>query len=204
MFVIGVTGGIGSGKSTFSEMLSEHGLSVIDADELSRRSTAAGGVAIEQIRETFGDEMIAVDGAVDRKKMADLVFRDKNKIDLLSSIVHANVISEMRTAVSKEEKGGAKAVVLDVPIPVKNGFLDVCDYIIVVRADDEVRVDRLIQRGMTEDEARRRISMQMSQDEYETLGHRTVINNGDRAALRESVTAFVHEELESRGIVTAK
>lgn len=201
MFVIGVTGGIGCGKSTVSTLLAEYGLPVVDADELSRQSTAAGGGAIEAIRRAFGEEMIAPDGAVDREKMADLVFRDKNKIDLLSSIVHEQVIAALLKAVEAAQKAGEKAIVLDVPIPVKRGFLDICDYILVVWADDEIRLERLEARGMSAAEARRRMKLQMSREEYERLGHETLLNNGDRAELTRQISRFAAEQLETRGIV---
>lgn len=201
MFVIGVTGGIGCGKSTFSQLLAEYGFPLIDADQISREATAAGGSAIEEIREAFGEEMIDETGGINRKKMADLVFRDKNKIDLLSSIVHESVIAEMLKRVAAEEKAGTKAVILDVPIPVKHGFLDTCDHIIVVWADEEIRIERLKERGMSADEAGRRMRVQMSQEEYERLGHQILYNNGNIEGLKKMAADFVKKELEPRGII---
>ena len=92
MFVIGITGGIGSGKSLAAKVCSEYGLPVIDADEISRNLTNSDGKAIPEIREIFGKKMIASDGSLNRKEMSNLVFKDKKSLDTLSALIHKYVI----------------------------------------------------------------------------------------------------------------
>lgn len=200
MFVIGITGGIGCGKSTLAAELAARGLPVLDADQLSRESTGPKGSAIPAIRDAFGPEVIAPDGGIDRKRMADLVFSSRNRVDQLSAIVHAVVLETMGKKLKQLEKSGAKAVVLDVPIPVKNGFLDRCHCVLAVWADEAVRLKRLAERGMSESEARRRIKMQMTREEYEAVAGEVFENNGDLDELRAFVDDFVVRQLLSRGI----
>lgn len=204
MFVIGITGGIGCGKSTLSRCFTSYGVTVLDADEISRACTAPKGKAIKEIRETFGDEVIAPDGGVDRKKMADLVFSDRNKVDQLSAIVHRVVIDTIEAQLKKLTKAGEKLAVLDVPIPVKQGFIDKSNYILVVSADENVRVARLEGRGMNEAEARRRMRMQMSREEYESLADEVFVNNGGISEVEEFVKHLMETQLEPRGISLKK
>ena len=152
MFVLGITGGIGCGKSTVAGFCQEAGLPVIDADALSHQVTAAGGSALPELVELFGSGIMDEEGALNREKMARLVFRDKRSLDLLSEVVHKHVIRSMREQVETLRESKQRAVVLDVPIPVKDGFLDLCDQGWVVWSSDEVRLDRLKRRGMVADE----------------------------------------------------
>ncbi|NLN45143.1 MAG: dephospho-CoA kinase, partial [Clostridiaceae bacterium] len=162
MFIIGVTGGIGCGKSTVAGFASNAGLPVLDADAISREVTAEDGVALPEIREAFGPRSITPDGAMNRKWIASMAFRDKPALDRLSAIIHRHVLEQMGLRVEAYREQGAKALVLDVPIPVEHGFVDVCDQVWVVWADDAVRIPRLVARGMSEDDAKRRIAMQMT------------------------------------------
>ena len=152
MFVLGITGGIGSGKSTVSGILREKGLLVLDADEISRNVTEPGGKAIPAIAEKFGARAVNASGVMNRKAVSSIVFSDKKKLDELSSIVHQYVFEEMEDRLEKEREKGTKCVVLDVPIPVRK-FTDMCDQIWVVTCDDEVRLARLAKRGLDKDEA---------------------------------------------------
>ncbi|MCQ2482345.1 MAG: dephospho-CoA kinase [Clostridia bacterium] len=200
MFILGVTGGIGSGKSTVSSILRERGVLVLDADEISRKVTEADGLAIESIREAFGNRAIGPDNALNRKYMASVVFNDNTKLDLLSSIIHRYVFEYMNKVIDEERNKGTKAIVLDVPIPVKNGFVSACNRIWVVTCDEEVRIQRLLKRGMTEDDARRRISVQMTDDEYLAIGNCEIDNSGTLDELETRVQELIEEDFLSRGI----
>ncbi|MBO4681300.1 MAG: dephospho-CoA kinase [Clostridiales bacterium] len=199
MFVLGITGGIGSGKSTVSGILREKGLLVLDADEISRNVTEPGGKAIPAIAEAFGSRAVNASGVMNRKAVSSIVFSDKKKLDELSSIVHQYVFEEMEDRLEKEREKGTKCVVLDVPIPVKK-FTDMCDQIWVVTCDDEVRLARLSKRGLDKDEAKRRIDMQMTDDEYCSLGDFSIDNSWDMDSLNDKVNKLVKEQLHSRGI----
>lgn len=200
MFIIGITGGIGCGKSTVANICRDYGLPVIDADEISREVTSVGGTAISEIAENFGMHIIGPDGSLDREKMAEIVFGDRKSLDKLSRIVHRHVIEQIkiRTAKFKEEK--SKALVLDVPIPVKDGFLDLCDQVWLIWTDDDLRIKRLNERGMGTEEARRRISFQMTRNDYESLSQVVIDNNGTEEELITKVRETLDKQLHMRGI----
>lgn len=200
MFIIGITGGIGCGKSTVAQLCRDAGLTVIDADEISRQVTAPGGTSIESIAAQFGKAVLGNDGGLDRAKMARQVFSDRRKLDQLSQIVHREVIAEMQRQVEQLRTKKAKAIVLDVPIPVRQGFLDTCDQVWVVWSDEQVRIDRLRGRGLVEDDVRRRMAMQMNREEYEAIADHMIDNNRDYAALVDQVESLLKQELGNRGI----
>ena len=199
MFILGITGGIGSGKSTVSGILRDRGLLVLDADEISRDVTEAGGRAMPQIAEVFGPRAVTSSGAMNRKYMSSLVFNDKAKLDLLSSMIHAFVFEEMEERAEKEREKGTKCIVLDVPIPVSK-FTNMCNQVWVVTCDEEVRLARLAKRGLDPEEAKRRIAMQMSDDEYCELGDHVIDNSWDMEKLNENVEKLIKEQLHARGI----
>lgn len=200
MFVLGITGGIGCGKSTVAALCRDAGLPVIDADELSRQVTAAGGAALPELVERFGASIVDASGALDRARMARLVFQDRRALDALSAIVHTFVLDAIRQMVTRMEERRQRAVVLDVPIPVKHGFLDLCSQVWVVWADDDTRMQRLRQRGMDETEARRRMAMQMSRDEYVAIADQVIENDGSLDDLKAKVHELLVQELKERGI----
>ena len=199
MFVLGITGGIGSGKSTVSRILEDRGLLVLDADEISRQVTAAGGKAVPVIAELFGPRAVLSDGSMNRKYVSGIVFEDKQGLDMLSAIVHKYVFAEMEERLGREREKGTKCVVLDVPIPV-NRFVDLCNQIWVVTCDIDVRLARLEKRGMPKDEALRRIDMQMTDDEYCELGDFAIDNSWDLDELNSKVDKLIKEQLHERGI----
>lgn len=132
--------------------------------------------------------------------MGKIVFNDRKELDRLSMIVHEEVMNRLAALRQEAEKEGHKAVVLDVPIPVEKGFRDTCDYILVIWCDEEIRLDRLAARGMDEDEAKRRMAMQMTEEEYSALAAVTLQNNGTVSELEEALRRSVGEALSIRGI----
>lgn len=199
MFVLGITGGIGSGKSTVSGILAEKGLMVLDADEISRSVTGPGGRAMPEIASVFGNKVVTANGALNRRVMSDIAFGDKKKLDDLSTIIHKHVFEQIDEALAKEKEKGSKCVVLDVPIPV-NKFRELCDQIWVVTCDKDVRLSRLQKRGMDKEEAERRIAVQMTDDEYCELGDHSIDNSWDLEDLKDKVEVLIREQLHERGI----
>ena len=199
MFILGITGGIGSGKSTVSSILADKGLLVLDADEISRAVTGPGGRAMPEIAAVFGNKVVTANGALNRRVMSDIAFGDKKKLDELSTIIHRHVFEQMEESLAKEKEKGSKCVVLDVPIPV-NKFREMCDQIWVVTCDKDVRLARLQKRGMDKDEAERRIAVQMTDDEYCELGDHSIDNSWDLEDLKEKVEVLIREQLHERGI----
>lgn len=200
MFVLGITGGIGSGKSTVSGILKDRGLKVLDADQLSREVTAVGGIALPEIEEVFGNRAIASDGSMNRKYVSSVVFSDNTKLDILSSIIHKYVLQYIAEDIEKERVRSTKCIVLDVPIPVKKGFCDKCNQIWVVTCDENVRIKRLIDRGLTKEDAQRRIAVQMTDEEYLSLGDFEINNSGTLDELYDRTEKLIKSELFERGI----
>lgn len=204
MFVIGITGGIGSGKTMAAKICKDYGIEVIDADEISKSLTVADGKAMPEIAQAFGRKILATDGSLNRKAMSDMVFKNKKSLDVLSSIVHKYVIAEIYSKVEEYKQKKIKAIVIDAPIPVKNGFLDVCDQVWLIWTDDDIRIKRLSLRGMTADDAKRRILSQMTREEYEAVADKVITNNDTVSELEETVKAALNQELGLRGIKIAK
>lgn len=200
MFVLGVTGGIGSGKSTVSGYFRDKGVQVLDADEISKQITDVGGVALPEIAELLGSRAINSKGALNRSYVASLVFSEKNKLDKLSAIIHRYVLSTIGEEIAKAAEKKVKLIVLDVPIPVRHGFVDVCNQVWVVSASDPVRLERLEGRGMDRDDAKKRMAMQMTREEYEELADVVLVNDGTLEELYAQIDQAVKSELNERGI----
>ncbi len=200
MFVVGITGGIGCGKSTVASFCRQAGLPVIDADHLSHEVTATGGAAIPDLVDLFGRAALNKDGSLNRKAMAERVFQDRRLLDALSETVHRHVIAAIQAALEAHEAAGSRGVVLDVPIPVEEGFIDLCDQVWVVWASDENRLARLRARGMDPAEAKRRMAMQMGREAYVRLADHVLENDGSLEALKQATNRLLQEELKERGV----
>ena len=199
MFIVGVTGGIGSGKTTVSRYLEDKGLVVLDADRISGDVTAEGGSAVAEVAEVFGPASVGLDGAMNRKYISDIVFHDRMKLDLLSSIVHKHVFAEMEKRIEEETAKNTKCLILDVPIPVQR-FVDMSDQVWVVRCDPDTRIARLIDRGLSHGEAQRRIAMQLSDAEYADLADFVIDNSGSIEQTYSQVEELIKSQLVERGI----
>lgn len=164
MLKVGLTGGIGSGKSEVSKRLAARGAMVIDADKIAREVVEPGTEGLARVVEAFGEEILCRDGTLDRKKLGAIVFADRDKLATLNSIVHPLVgrrVAELQAAAPDDA-----IVVYDVPLLVENGLAGSYDVVIVVDASDEIRLDRLVRlRGMTEADAKARIAAQASREE---------------------------------------
>lgn len=201
MFVLGITGGIGSGKSTVSAYLGDKGITVLDADEISRQVTDVGGAAIPAIEEIFGKRAVKDNGALNRKYVSGIVFKDKTMLDVLSTIIHKHVLDKMSDDIDRLREKGVKCVVLDVPIPV-NRFVNLCNQIWVVTCDEKIRLERLKDRGMELEDAKRRIAMQMTDEEYLELGDYGIDNSGSIDETIAQIDKLIVKELNGRGIRT--
>ena len=189
MRVLGVTGGTGCGKSVVCRILKEQGGKIIDADKITRKLQEPGEVVYDEIRDFFGSEIILPEGGIDRKKLGAIVFSDIAKRRALNDIVHSRVSQEIKRRIAKyEEEGNIPFVVLDVPLPIEEGFFDTANCIWAVVANNDLRVARLVKRmGITEKEAEARISAQMTNREYEDIADVTILNEGDVFELKSRV-----------------
>lgn len=200
MFVIGITGGIGTGKSTVAGLLKEAGLPVIDADAISRKLTGSGGASLPRIREVFGNEFFSPNGELLRHQLADFVFAHRKSLDELNRIIHQDVVQEMGKTLQELKDSKVQACVLDVPLPVKVGFLDRCDQVWCVVSPMEIRLQRLAQRGLSREEALRRIQVQMDEEGYRSISTAVIDNGGSLEDLRKQCASLLEQELGARGI----
>ena len=186
MFLVGLTGGIGSGKSTVSTMLAERGAVVIDADAITRQVQAPGGAAYQPIVDRFGADILLPDGAIDRPKLAAVVFADKATLKELEAIVHPEVGKVVAERMA-EQSGTDNVVILDVPLMVETGRIPPGG-MIVVDCPVDVAVERLVeQRGFDEADARRRIEAQVSREDRLAKADFVVDNGGSRDDLAREV-----------------
>lgn len=178
MRVIGITGGIGSGKSTVSNLLKGFGAKIIDADLIARDIVRKGERALMEIEAFFGAEVITADGELDRKSLGKIVFGNQGKLKVLNEITHKYIIEKIKNQLDFAGEEGVEVVAIDAAIPFKEGFIDMADEIWVVAADEKVRIERIMARnGLTYEEALSRVNSQMMQEEYIKLADRVIFNN---------------------------
>jgi dephospho-CoA kinase len=186
VLLVGLTGGIGSGKSSVSSLLAAEGAVVIDADAITRELQEPGTPVFEAMVERFGPGIVAADGTLDRPAVADIVFADPAALADLNAIVHPAVGAEIARRL-EAEVGTDHVVILDVPLLVESGRDDLVG-LVVVDTDPEVAVRRLVEhRGFREADARARIARQASREERLARADFVIDNNGDRAALDRAV-----------------
>ncbi|HEY2042780.1 MAG TPA: dephospho-CoA kinase, partial [Jatrophihabitans sp.] len=173
---IGLTGGIGSGKSTVAARLAELGAVVIDADALAREVVVAGTPGFEQVVAHFGPEVLGPDGELDRAALGRLVFADEQALADLNSIVHPLVAE--RTAALMARAGADDVLVYDVPLLAENELQGDFDAVIVVEASEEIRLRRLARRGLPEHDARARMARQASDERRRSIATVVLDNRG--------------------------
>jgi dephospho-CoA kinase len=163
MLKVGLTGGIGAGKSEVSRLLVEHGAVLIDADRIAREVVEPGTPGLAAVVEAFGSDVLAPDGSLDRPALGAIVFADADRLAVLNSIVHPLVGA--RSAELEAAATGDSVVVHDVPLLAENGLAPLYDLVIVVDASPETQLDRLVRlRGMSEEDARARMAAQVTRD----------------------------------------
>jgi dephospho-CoA kinase len=190
---IGLTGGIGSGKSTVSALLTERGAVLIDADRLAREVVEPGTPGLAAVAEAFGDGVVGPDGALDRPALAAIVFADPEARRRLDGIVHPLVRARAAELVAAAPPDAV--VVQDVPLLVETGQAGGYDLVLVVEADLRVRVERLIARGMGEDDARARIAAQATDEQRRAAADVVLDNSGSRDELAAQVDRFWAERV---------
>lgn len=183
---VAVTGGIGAGKTTITAALEELGAQVVSSDSLARELQGPGGAAVEPIRRRFGDGVIAPDGGVDRRALAEVVFSDDQARRDLERLIHPQ-IAERAEAFFRHAAPGTVAV-YDIPLLVETGAKDYFDAVVVVWVDVAERIARLRRdRAMTRSEALARIAAQASDAERERVAHALVDNTADPLTVRRAV-----------------
>lgn len=177
--VVGLTGGIATGKSTVTEMFAQRGACVIDADQIAREVVEPGRPSLQKIRDRFGDEVLFPDGKLDRPKLGEIVFNDPAAREDLNRIVHPAIFQMIEERIGQARERSYPLILVDVPLLLENNRQTTYDAIIVVYTPEEIQLDRLMKRdGMNEQQAKNRIAAQMSIEEKKKYADYIIDNSG--------------------------
>jgi dephospho-CoA kinase len=201
MYVLGVTGGIGSGKTTAARLFGELGATVIELDDLAKKLTGAGGPLAADVIAAFGPEVAAADGGIDTKALADRAFASPEAARRLDRIVHPGVYAAAAGAIDMlaEMPEPPAVIVIDIPLLVEAPeFFDLLDGVLAVSADEDKRVGRLLARGMDEDDVRARMALQVSDAERRDVADWTVENDADRVTFELQLVSWWDQEMAPR------
>ncbi|SHP99136.1 dephospho-CoA kinase [Mycobacteroides abscessus subsp. abscessus] len=177
--VVGLTGGIASGKSTVANMLIEMGIEVIDADIEARKAVEIGEVAYEQIVTYFGEDVLNDDHTINRSRLGEIIFNDSAKRQKLNEIVHPDVRRRMNEKKEAAISRGDQVVVLDIPLLFESGLKHMVDVVLLVYVEKDVQLQRLMERNqLTKQEALARIRSQMPIEDKRKLADKVINNNG--------------------------
>ena len=203
MFIIGLTGGIASGKTSISSMLEEMGFPIVDADAIARRVVEKGMPALERIKKEFGEEVLNSDGTLDRKALGQLVFSSSKKLELLNSITHPAIIEEINRNINTLSDKGEKLCVLDAPLLIESGINGMAHKVLLVYVDDRTQLSRLMNRdNISEELALKKISSQMGFEEKRKYADYVIDNSRSldyTKAQMEKIIATIRGMEESNG-----
>jgi dephospho-CoA kinase len=201
MRVVGLTGGIGTGKSTAAAILRDLGATVIDADEGTRAVQARGSEGLARIAEEFGTGMLTPEGDLDRARLGDLAFHDPEALRRLNAIVHPLVGRWMAARQQEAAERDDPVVVLDIPLLFESRGAGAFDTVLLVYAPEQLQLERLVRlRGMDEEQARARIAAQMPIEEKRRLATHVVENTGTLEELRSQVQLAWSEILRAHPV----
>jgi len=202
MWVVGLTGGIGSGKSTVARILAARGIQVIDSDRVAREVEAKGTVGLARLAQAFGPQIVDPGGELNRAALAQIVFADPARLQQLNQIIHPLVGMEIDKLLAAAREEGREVVVVESPLIYETGRADWFDTVILVQAAPTERVRRLVaERGLSEAAARSRIAAQMPIQESRRLAPHVIHNDGPQSELEgktEAVWKDVWREFETR------
>jgi dephospho-CoA kinase len=202
MIIVGLTGGIGAGKSTVSAMLAQRGAAIVDADQIARDLQAPGAPVVLAMAERFGSGILDADQALIRSAVAEIVFADPTALADLNKIVHPAMQAEIAAQIDAH-RGTDRIVILDFPLLAENPRSDL-DATLVVDVDPEIAISRVVaHRGMDEADARARVARQASRDDRLAIATHVIDNSGDTAALEERVAEVWAELLILAGATSS-
>jgi dephospho-CoA kinase len=200
MLWVGLTGGIGSGKSTVAAILESLGISVISADRLAHDAIAVGTEGARRVRETFGNSVFSADGSIDRLKLGELVFNDKSGgfRMALESIIHPEVRLKSESERLRLDQRGDSVAVYEIPLLFEKNLVEHFDLVITVAVSPQIQVERLIKRsGLTQEQAHARIAAQIHQDKKIYGSDFVIWNDGDERELRKQTEKILGQILKN-------
>jgi len=192
MKIIGLTGGIGSGKSTVARILQEHGFPIVDADLIAREIVEPGQPALAELAKEFGEDILNADGSLDRGLLASRAFTNKDTTQRLNNITHPRINQRTQELFDEARENGAEAVIYDMPLLIDKGLHKDTDATIVVHAAEHVRLERLTtKRGLDVDDVRRRINAQIDDETRKQYADILLDNNGTEEDLTQQIAQAV-------------
>lgn len=198
--IIGLTGGIATGKSTVSNILRENGIPIIDADQLTRRLQRPGSAGLKRLAAEFGQQVIRPDGQLDRQQLGQQVFDDPSDRQKLDGIMQPLIREAVTDQLAIFKRQQVPAVVLDFPLLFEAHYDQDCDYIVVVAVNPPTQLQRLMARnGYSKREAEERIAAQMPLKQKMRLADRVIDNNGPLKSTKEQVAQFIND-LKSKNL----
>lgn len=201
MDIIGLTGGSGSGKSTVSRILKQHGAFIIDADKIAHQIIVCGQPAYNEIKEYFGKDILDDKGNIIRKELGKIVFADKDKLSFLNKCTHKYIIENIKNeiCIAKAKDKLYNMIVIDAPLLIEGGLTDICKYVVVVNASKDIRLKRIVERDNIEIElAEKRLFSQLTWHDYQKAATFIIDNSGDYEYLKKQVTDLI-EKLIHKG-----
>lgn len=192
--IIGITGGIGSGKSTVCNILKEYNFEVIDADKVARDIVQKGSKTLDKLAEAFGKGILNQQGNLDRKKLGNIVFNNSEKLNILNNITHPEVAKELNKLIKEIP---SKNIALEVVIPNKECFFDIVDTVWSVVSQKELRIKRIMQRNnISEEEAISRINSQKNDNYYIEIADHIIYNNKDIISVKGQIKNILEGNFE--------
>lgn len=192
MKIIGLTGGIGSGKSTVARSLQKHGFPIVDADLIAREIVEPGQPALAELTKEFGEDILNADGSLDRGLLASRAFTNKDTTQRLNNITHPRINQRTQELFDEARENGAEAVIYDMPLLIDKGLHKDMDATIVVHAAEHVRLERLTtKRGLDADDVRRRINAQIDDETRKQHADILLDNNGTEEDLTKQIAEAV-------------
>lgn len=189
--IIGLTGGIASGKTTAARFLEELGAYIINADQVSRLIMQPQKKGYREVVAEFGQKILDQKGEIDRSKLGEIIFSDPRKRKKLEEITHPLIIAEMKAKIKKLKEEGKDPIVLEIPLLFETGMEQMVDQVWVVYVDETTQLDRLQNRNdLSRPEAQKRINSQMSLEEKSKRADIVVDNNGDKQDLKNEITTL--------------
>ena len=200
MLRVGLTGGIGSGKSAVARILGTLGAGLIDADLVGHASYSAGTEGFDKVIEAFGDDLIGSDGEIDRKKLGPIVFSEPGNLTRLNEILHPIIYSMIKTELKNMENSGEKVAVVEAAILIEANWQDLFDELWVVDADKEEVIRRLIDRNnVTREQALERIESQIGREERNGYADAIIKNNAGLLELEKNINCLWNDRTSQRG-----
>ncbi|MBE6701110.1 MAG: dephospho-CoA kinase [Ruminococcaceae bacterium] len=197
MIIIGLSGQSGAGKTTALEIFKIKGFEVLDCDKVSRHVMKKDTPCTKELIFVFGEEILFEDGEINRKKLGEIVFFDKEKLAILTEITHRYIKEEIYKEIEKAKRENKKVFVLDAPLLFESGLDKICDITLGIVASKEKRIDRIVERdGITREIAEKRIESQLDEEKLKKLTHVTIENNLSIEEFEKAIYTFI----ESKGL----